>query len=113
MELRICVDLATVDAVLKVVLSDIGVDFASDVGPSHLTTFGFLEEVGEFVADPRGFDKAAGLSVCPDLLASLSAAESADLLHETLFEIFELVLECGGLCAEVLELGAEFNAGCG
>lgn len=106
-ELSIGDNLATILLVLKVVCADVCVDFAGDVGASHLGSLFLIEEGGEFLANWGGLNEATG-GAGGALLADLAGLlHGLNFLIDLLFNVFELVLEGIGLDGELLKLGVE------
>lgn len=100
-------NLATILLVLKVVCADVCVDFAGDVGASHLGSLFLIEEGGEFLANWGGLNEATG-GAGGALLADLAGLlHGLNFLIDLLFNVFELVLEGIGLDGELLKLGVE------
>jgi len=56
-------DDATVGLVLKLVVSDVGVDLLAHCSASQLSSLGLSKESGELVADQGGLDKTRGGAV--------------------------------------------------
>jgi len=68
-KLGIRVDLATILGVLKLVVTDVSIDVASDCSASHLGALLLTKEGGELVANTGGLNKARGLAVAGLALA--------------------------------------------
>jgi len=106
LELGVRVDATAVLLVLKVVVADVGVDLASDLGPGHLGTVGLAEKLGQLLGNEGGLHEAGGGTVA-NLAALLGAGllGSANLLDGVTLKRAELGAESGSEGNNLLQLG--------
>lgn len=69
LQLGIGKNAATIVLVLELVVADVSVDLASNLGPGHLGTVGLAEKSGKLVGNEGGLDKAGRLAI--DVLTTL------------------------------------------
>ena len=108
LQLGIGVDATAVLLVLQVVVADVGVDLASDLGPGHLRAVGLSEKIGQLLGDEGGLHKTRGSTVA-DLAALLGAGllSSANLTDRVALKGAKLGAKSGGKCNNLLQLGSD------
>jgi len=98
-QLLVGIDLATILLVLKVVGANILVDFTSNIGTSHLGSFGLSKKTGKLVGNQSGLHETGRCAI----------SNLALLLHRCLLGILQLA---SGLALKKTKLTAQSGPGC-
>jgi len=106
---RVGVDLASVGRILKIVRSDVNIDFSGNISSSHLSSNGLSEEKSKLVTNLSGLHETRRSTVST-LLLSLTLRCSLELLAVLSLNRLEERLHNGKLASDLLKIGVELKA---
>jgi len=106
LQLGVGVNATAVLLVLQVVVADVSVDLASDLGPGHLSAVGLSKKLRQLLGNEGGLHKARGGTVA-DLATLLCTGllRSAELLDGVALQGAQLRSKSGGKGNHLLQLG--------